>query len=252
MIEPNYYEIAKRQIEIDFEAETEGARARRQMKLAALEQLKPTLENATGSPAAKTFLAESQKNRASGNQESQVDPISTSQRIRDEIKLFGDNERFSMPLIFERLSAKYSDIKQMKPANARSLIATVLNKMLKKNEIFLLIKGSSSAPNIYTRRPTLLVAPSFDLFNSHPSIAAGTNGDFVLSKAARQLMQEFNGQPFDVENVYGLLIRDYPDKITPVKKGSISATVSNLYKKGGLEKIGVRNGRMTYRLKPGG
>ena len=112
MTDSNLYELAKRQIELEFQAETQDARSRRQAKLDALEQLRSTLEKApanAGNTAQKGAL---EMPRPS-------DSTSMSRRIKDEIATLEENERITMPDIYARLLSKYEYVRDMKPGNVR-------------------------------------------------------------------------------------------------------------------------------------
>lgn len=59
---------------------------------------------------------------------------------------------------------------------------------------------------------------------------------FMLSDAVRDAIRTIGDTEFRVSTVYELLHQAHPDYVTPEKKGSISATLSNLLSYGELEK----------------
>ena len=249
----NLYEIAKRQIEIEFEAETAEARGRRQNKLVALEQLRSTFQNVTDNSnddePAGSVLGSEVKAEHTAPRLATADGLSLSQRIKNEIALISEEERFAMPDIYNRLVEKYPEVKDLKILNVRSLIATHLKKLVDADSISLLSKGSAGSPNVYIKEPVPNTVDYRGLFDASAKKLLPDAPPFVLSEVAREHIKQFNGNKFDVGDVYALLCKAYPNEVTPEKKGSVSATISNLCKKGGLERSGLRNGKMTYRVK---
>jgi hypothetical protein len=63
-------------------------------------------------------------------------------------------------------------------------------------------------------------------------------GDFVLVDAASEIVREFNGKEFLFSEYFDLLKTKYPNKIDESKRGSASATLSNLITRGKLKNTG--------------
>lgn len=148
----NLYEIAKAQIEKEFEEETKDARLRRQDKLHSLETLKITLKSIPASDLPdeeKEATAEPSVKTNGG-----VSIPSREVRIHEEIRNFKYDEDISQHLIFNRLAEKFVDIRENeKPGNIRSQITTILKKLL-DTELKIVLVGRGNVPNIYRKKRT--------------------------------------------------------------------------------------------------
>jgi hypothetical protein len=237
----NLYTLSKRQIELEFQAETQDARMRRQAKLDMLEQLRSTLEKALANAASAEQKAEPSTPRPSVSE-------SMSQRIKYELATLQDHEQITMPDIYARLLSKYEDVRHMKPGNVRSLIATILKKMRDEQRLFLFVKGKSNEPNIYTRTP-LIVDNESGIFAAH---LEHPNGNFVLRDAVREVIRDFHGKPFQFRDMLTTLKKRHPNEIPKKREASVSATVARLLTRNEVEKTGLRNGKVMYRATESG
>lgn len=240
MTAPNLYEVAKQQIEKEFQAETRDARQRRQAKLDSLEALRSTLENAT--PGA--FAENGSQDVVSVDEPTpnSSEPKSLSQRIKDEILAFGNTEQIKMPEVHARLKVRYPDVEQLNDGNVRSLIATLLKQMTDRRQIHMVSRGSGNEPHIYSNAPMLALMDNV-------FVQPNTNGgsDFSLYDAVRNAIKGFNGKGFSYRDILGVLRKQHPEHITKAREASVSATLSNLTKRGELIKTALFDGKNSYR-----
>jgi hypothetical protein len=238
----NLYELAKQQIEVEFEADTREAREKRRAKLEALEKIRPTLENAPAvSPSG--IPQGALVNGRSGND---ATPTSLNARIREEIMAFGDHERIAMPEVHARLISKYPEIAQMKAGNVRSMIATVLKKFADEQKLYLLVRGRSGQPYVYSKKPALVIDRMPYGGGTAVPISNSGNG-FVLRQAMRDFIRDQKGGTFMTRDIVAALVNKYPNEIDKDREPSITAALNKLVRKGELVTTKTDRGRNIYR-----
>jgi hypothetical protein len=153
-METNVFDIARKEIEKEFNEAIAIADRERLKKLEALNILRPTLQ--------KSILSEISQSE-NNTQSEQADNSTIFQlvgttnsplrpRIISEIRSFAVGERITQPIIFENLSLKYEDVRtSATPGNIRSNISQLLNMMTRRGELRLLERGRASEPHTYTR-----------------------------------------------------------------------------------------------------
>jgi hypothetical protein len=222
------YKLAKDRIEAEYLAETADARKRRDAKLAHLEPLRPTLERVTTTTPAAVEAGLRQPTLDEMNFHS-ADVPNTSQRIKEAVMSFGDNEQIRTPDIYNKLLSKYPEMGNSEKAlKLRSHIAIQLKKMVDRGQLFLIWRGKGNEPFVYSRTQPNVPDPS--VFIEHD------RSNFVLRDAIRDQIRSYKGEGFRTRDIVVALRRKYPKQISKDREGSIAASMAKLAERGEVVK----------------
>jgi len=79
-----------------------------------------------------------------------------------------------------------------------------------------------------------------------------SNGKFILLEAVREVIRTFKGGRFLANDIFAILLQKYPNNFNEQKRGSLSATLSNLITGGELVKVGTEENRAIYQATENG